>query len=134
MEKGRKAADICKEYPSLSKQTLSNWKKNKDKIYAIVDANASSACKNYRKRKCVCSLAYEIVEKVLYTWFVDARHKKAPISTAILQAKAVFFAKQFAASDGDAKGETKFTGSDGFFFFIQFFVQEHYLPDRGICN
>ena len=33
MEKGRKAADICKEHPSLSKQTLSNWKKNKDKVY-----------------------------------------------------------------------------------------------------
>ena len=101
MEKGRKAADICKEHPSLSKQTLSNWKKNKDKVYAIVDANAGSGSKNDRKRKRVRSSAYVNVEKALYTWFVDARHKKAPISTAILQAKAVFFAKQFAASDGD---------------------------------
>ena len=65
MEKGRKAADICKEHPSLSKQTLSNWKKNKGKIYAIVDANASSASKNGRKRKCVRSSAYVNVEKAL---------------------------------------------------------------------
>ena len=95
LEKGRKAADLCRENKGLTKQTLCNWKKNKEKIFATVNANAGGASKTDRKRKRVRSSAYENVEKALYTWFVDARHKKAPLNTSILQAKALYFAKQF---------------------------------------
>ena len=105
LEKGRKASDLCRENQGLTKQTLSNWKKNKEKIFATVNANAGGATKKNQKRKRVRSSAYENVEKALYTWFVDARHKKVPLNTSILQTKALYFAKQFDADN--------FTASDG---------------------
>ena len=40
IDNGRKAADVCREH-DVSKQTVSNWVKDKEKIYATVNANSN---------------------------------------------------------------------------------------------
>ena len=82
---GKTAAVVCRER-NLSKQTVSNWLKEKAKI--SVDANIVD-----KKQQRLKSPPFENIEKALYTWFVNVRHKGTPLSTAVLQDKSLDFAK-----------------------------------------
>mgnify|MGYP001801142097 CR=1 FL=1 len=88
MDNGESQTSVAKRL-GLPKTTISNWKKDKTKIYKTVDANQVD-----KKRRRIKSSPYEMVDKVVYTWFINARHKKVPIPHAIVKEKALDFAKE----------------------------------------
>ena len=100
IDNGESQALVAKRL-GIAKQTISNWRKDKDKIYGTVDSNQVN-----KKRRRVKSSPYDQVDKAVYTWFVNARHKKIPLNHGIVQVKALEFAKEFEdckdfrASDG----------------------------------
>lgn len=100
VEQGTSCSAIARKY-GIAKQTLSNWIKDKYKIFATVDANNTTAVKRKRFRQS----PHHNVDQACYKWLLCARHKNIPISGNILKTKAIFFAKElgvdsFQASNG----------------------------------
>ena len=60
---------------NISKQILSHWVKDKQKIYATVESNFST-----KKRQQVRQSLYELVDKACHLWLINARHRNIPIS------------------------------------------------------
>ena len=89
VEQGTSCGAVIRKY-GIAKQTLSNWIKEKSKIFAAVEANNSSA-----KRQRLRQSSYDNVDQACYKWLVCARHKNIPISGNILKTKALYFAKEF---------------------------------------
>ena len=69
-------------------QTLSTWKKNKDKIF---DA------KNLAKRVKVDT--YDQVNRAIPNWFKIMRAENVPISGSLMKEKALYFAKELSFED-----------------------------------
>jgi len=106
VDKGNSAASIAKKY-SIPKQTLSNWLKNKERIYEAVDSNSPT-----QKRHRLRASPYENLDKACNTWLVNARTQNIPISTAMFKTKALHLAKElkcdnFLASAGWLKSWKK---------------------------
>lgn len=99
VDKGNSCAAVAREY-NIPKQTLSNWMKNKKKIYEAVDSNSSTA-----KRQRFRGSLYENIDEACYKWLVNARSQIIPISAAVMKTKALYFAKEFGCND--------FSASDG---------------------
>ena len=68
VEKGESSASISKKY-GVPKQTLSEWLKEKTKIYSGVEKNKTSA-KRVRMRLSL----HEDLDKAFYIWLLNARH------------------------------------------------------------
>ena len=81
----------------MPKNTLSIWKKNKDKIFEKYNSGLIS--KRVKPEK------YEKLNKAVLKWFLILRSEKVPISEPMLKEKALEFAggsnfEGFQASEG----------------------------------
>ena len=56
------------------------------------------------QRQRLKTLPCESVDKATYLWFVNARHKKIPLSHGIVKAKALLFAKELGFVSFSALG------------------------------
>ena len=72
IDNGESQASVAKRL-GLPKTTISNWKKDKMKIYTTVDTNQVD-----KKRRRIKSSPYQMIDKVVYTWFINTRQKKVP--------------------------------------------------------
>ena len=96
LEKGTSHKDV----PSLlgvPKNTLSTWKKNKDKIFEKYNSGLIS--KRVKPEK------YEELNKAVHKWFLILQNENVPISGPMLKEKALKFAgglniEGFQASEG----------------------------------
>ena len=88
-------AELAKRF-SCAQSTISKITKSKDAILKEAEENKFATHK--RKR------ASKDDDSTLYTWFVDARARDAPITSAILEEKANHFAsvleKDFKSTNG----------------------------------
>lgn len=96
LEKGASNKAVADRF-GIPKNTLSTWKKNKDKIMQAYHGG------HVAKR--VKPETYELVNKALLKWFTTMRSENVPISGPILKEKACDFAKEmgignFQASEG----------------------------------
>ena len=99
IDKGKSLTSVALKH-GMSKQTVSNWVKQKKKIYEAVDSNSST-----KKRHRFKPSTYEHLDDACYKWLVNARAQNIPVSASVLKTKAICFAKElgltdFSASDG----------------------------------
>lgn len=87
---GRKKGDVAADF-GISQSTLSTILKSKDAIAQALSSGTSA------KRKKLTQAAHEDLEKALYTWFLDVRAKKMPVSGNMLQQKALGYAVCWAS-------------------------------------
>ena len=94
MEKERPSQTEAARRFSCSQSTISKIVKKKEAILEEVGEHKSSTRKRKRTGK----------DDALYTWFVDARARDAPITSAILEEKVNHFAsmlkKEFKTTNG----------------------------------
>ena len=81
------------------KNTLSTWKKNRDKIVTAFK------CCGETKRQRIKEGTYEQVNLACYKWLLVQRSENTPVNGKAIQEKALDYAKQlnvetFQASDG----------------------------------
>ena len=88
LDKGEKGTNLALEI-GISKQQISDTRKNKDKILKFTDNVETS---EGLKRKSLKLANDERLDQALYTWFIQQRSTGTPISGLLLQEKA----KQFA--------------------------------------
>lgn len=98
LERGVSNKDVSEKF-NIPKNTLSTWKKNKDKIIAAFKSSGGT------KRQRIKEGTYEHVNLACYKWLLLQRSENIPINGVILQEKALDFAKKlniekFQASDG----------------------------------
>ena len=96
--KRRRNEDTLDVKYNFPKNTLSTWKKNKEKIIAALKSSGGT------KRHQIKEGTYEQVNLACYKWLLIQRSENIPINGTILQEKALGFAKQlnietFQASD-----------------------------------
>ena len=96
-EKGMTNKETSEKF-GVSKNTISMWMKNKDKLFEGLEQSSSNAKK---MRGC----DYEQVDKAVFKWFYLQRSQNVPTDGPILKEKALQFAKSFnfptfKASDG----------------------------------
>ena len=68
IDKGKSLSSVALEH-GMAKQTVSNWVKQKKKIYEAVDSNSSTK-KRYRFKPST----YEYLDDACYKWLVNARN------------------------------------------------------------
>ena len=90
LDKGEKGTNLAQEF-GISKQQISDIRKNKDKILKFTDSIETS---EGLKRKSLKLADDEQLDKALYTWFIQQRSTGAPISGPLLQEKAKHFSTQ----------------------------------------
>ena len=83
MEKGIPHKDVASLF-GVAKNTLSTWKKNKDKIFEKYNSGLIS--KRVKPEK------YEELNKAVHKWFLILRSENVPISGPMLKEKALEFA------------------------------------------
>ncbi|KAH7948521.1 hypothetical protein HPB52_024078 [Rhipicephalus sanguineus] len=98
VESGRSRADVAKEF-HISKQTLSDYIKNKQKILEAAEKSTGSRQKN------VSQGTYPKLEEALLVWLKSTVASKVPVSGGLLKQKAEMMALQmniegFKVSDG----------------------------------
>ena len=98
MERERPSqAELSRRF-NCSQSTILKITKNKDAILREAEENKSASRKRKRSSK------DDDVDAALYTWFVDARAWDTPITSAVLEEKANYFAtvlnKDFKATNG----------------------------------
>ena len=98
IEQGVANKDVSKKL-NVPKNTLSTWKKNRDKIVTAFKSGAGT------KRQQVKEGAYEQVNLSCFKWLLIQRSENIPIQWKIIQEKALEFANElnlekFQASDG----------------------------------
>ena len=96
LEKGTPHKDVAFLF-RVPKNTLSTWKKNKDKIFEKYNSGLIS--KRVKPEK------YEELNKAVHKWFLILRSENVPISGPMLKEKALEFAgglniEGFQASEG----------------------------------
>ena len=96
LEKGTPHKDVASLF-GVPKNTLSTWKKNKDKIFEKYNSGLIS--KRVKPEK------YEELNKAVHKWFLILRSENVPISGPMLKEKALEFAgglniEGFQASEG----------------------------------
>ena len=98
MEKERPSQTEAAKRFSCSQSTISKIVKKKEAILEEAGEHKSSTRKRKRAGK------DDEIDAALYTWFVDARARDAPITSAILEEKANYFAsmlkKEFKTTNG----------------------------------
>ena len=87
LDKGEKGTNLAQEF-GISKQQISDIRKNKDKILKFTDSIETS---EGLKRKSLKLADDEQLDKALYAWFIQQRSTGAPISGPLLQEKAKHF-------------------------------------------
>ena len=90
--------DVAAKY-NVPKNTLSTWVKNKEKLLDSLEKGT-----NVKQQKLRTS-NFELVDKVVLNWFKNMRSQNIPLSAAMIQEKAIAFAKElnvenFQSSDG----------------------------------
>ena len=98
LEKGMSNKDVSAKY-NVPKNTLSTWLRNKKKLMDSLETGANA------KRQKLRTGSFDLVDKAVLNWFKIVRSKNVPLSAALIQEKAIAFAKQlnvenFQASDG----------------------------------
>ncbi|XP_049520395.1 tigger transposable element-derived protein 4-like [Dermacentor silvarum] len=98
VESGRSRAEVAKEF-QISKQTLSDYIKNKQKILEAAEKSTGSRQKN------VSQGTYPKLEEALLVWLKSTVASKVPVSGGLLKQKAEMMALQmniegFKVSDG----------------------------------
>ena len=96
LEKGTPHKDVASLF-GVPENTLSTWKKNKDKIFEKYNSGLIS--KRVKPEK------YEEFNKAMHKWFLILRSENVPISGPMLKEKALEFARGlniegFQASEG----------------------------------
>ena len=122
LEKGEKGTNLSTEY-DVSKQQISDIRKNKDKIMKFVDNLESD---EGLKRKSLKVAHDEQLDKALYGWFIQQRTAGTPISGPLLQEKAKHFYSQLHMEIAD--GET-FKASTGW---LEKFKNRHGIRNLSI--
>ena len=84
MDKGEKGTNLAQEF-GISKQQISDMRKNKDKILKFTDSIETSEGLNRKSLKLADD---EQLDKTLYAWFIQQRSSGTPISGPLLQEKA----------------------------------------------
>ena len=104
MDKGEKGTNLAQEF-GISKQQISDIRKNKDKILKFTDSIETSEGLNRKSLKLADD---EQLDKALYTWFIQQRSSGTPISGLLLQEKAKHFSTQLntEAADNEFKAST----------------------------
>ena len=97
IEKGMTYKEAADKF-GVSKNTISTWIKNNEKIFQALEESAPSTKK---LRGC----RYEKVDKALFEWFVLQRSQNIPIDRSMIQEKGLFFAEKLEIPD--------FKGLDG---------------------
>ena len=95
LEKGKTNKEVAQLF-GLPANTLSTWKKNKDKIFQAFQQGSATT-------KRVNVDTYDQVGKVVLKWFKGSEN--VSVNSALIQAKALYFAKglafeNFEVSDG----------------------------------
>lgn len=104
IEQGRTQVDVAKEF-NVSKQTLSDYVKNKEKILSTFDQSYCKGKKNDRK-------GHPILEEALQLWLRSVVTKNLPVSGNTLKQKAEMLALKmdihdFKFTDGWLRGFKK---------------------------
>ena len=87
MDNGEKGTNLGQEF-GMSKQQISEIRKNKDKILKFTDSIEKS---EELKRKSLKLADDKQLDKALYAWFIQQRSIGTPISGPLLQEKAKHF-------------------------------------------
>ena len=105
---GEKGTNVAQEF-GISKQQISDIRKNKDKILKFSDSIETSEGLNRKSLKLADN---EQLDKALYTWFIQQRSSGTPISGPLLQEKAKHFSTQLntEAADREFKASTGWLG------------------------
>ena len=109
LDKGEKGTNVAQEF-GISKQQISDIRKNKDKILKFSDSIETSEGLNRKSLKLADN---EQLDKALYTWFIQQRSSGTPISGPLLQEKAKHFSTQLntEAADREFKASTGWLGT-----------------------
>ena len=91
LEKGEKGSNLSAEY-GVSKQQISDIRKNKEKIMKFADNLETS---EGLKRKSLKVAHDEQLDNTLYAWFIQQRTSGTPISGPLLQEKVKHFYSHF---------------------------------------
>ena len=98
LESGTAKKDVAAQY-KVPANTLSTWRKNKDKIVKAFEGGDSHIQRKQRAGH------HDAVDKTLYKWFKKVREEGVPISGGMLKEKASKYARElgietFKASNG----------------------------------
>ena len=98
LERGISNKAASKKF-NVPKNTLSAWKKNRDKIVTAFKSSGGT------RRQRIKEGTYEQVNLACYKWLLVQRSENTPVNGKVLQEKALDYAKQlnvekFQASDG----------------------------------
>ena len=88
LEKGMSSKDVAAKY-GVPKNTLSTWVKNKEKL--LLDSLEKGS--NIKRQK-LRTGNFEMVGKAIFNWFLSMRSQNVPLSAAMIQEKALTFAKE----------------------------------------
>jgi len=106
LDKGEKGTNLALEF-GISKQQISDIRKNKDKILKFTDNIETS---EGLKRKSLKLANDERLDQALYTWFIQQRSTGTPISGPLLQEKAKHFSTQLNGESADLESFKASTG------------------------
>lgn len=108
LDEGEKPVVLAQEF-SCNKSTISDIKKNKQKILSFIDRiEVIGHGRSAKKRKTLKTGVYDDVEKATYLWFLQERSRGTPISGPIVREKALQFYHQL-----HGEGSDKFKASPG---------------------
>ena len=88
LEKGMSSKDVAAKY-GVPKNTLSTWVKNKEKL--LLDSLEKGS--NIKRQK-LGTGNFEMVGKAIFNWFLSMRSQNFLLSAAMIQEKALTFAKE----------------------------------------
>ena len=97
MDKGEKGTNLAQEF-GISKQQISDIRKNNDKILKFTDSIETSKGLNRKSLKLADD---EQLDLALYAWFIQQRSSGTPISGPLLQEKAKHFSTQLNTEAAD---------------------------------
>ena len=97
LEKGKTNKEVAQLF-GVPANTLSTWKKNKDKIFQAFQQGSATT-----KRLKIDT--YDQVNKAVRKWFKRPGSENVPVNAVLIKEKALYFAKEmtfenFQASDG----------------------------------
>ena len=101
-----KGTNLAQEF-GISKQQISDIRKNKDKILKFTDSIETS---EGLKRKSLKLADDEQLDKALYAWFIKQRSTGTPISGPLVQEKAKHFSTQLNTEAADREFKANSTG------------------------
>ena len=103
LDNGEKCVVLAKEL-GVGKPTITDIKAAKDKLKNFV-VNNEGVNEGYQTMKCS---SHEQLDKALFTWFTQERHRGTPLSGPIVKEKALWFHKQL-----NTEGQQTFNASEG---------------------